>query len=68
MSDHICIICSDDEDEVEEMIGISFNKLDHPDKDDIFLCSDCIDSAQRILEEKRFKNKVVEVIKLLNEE
>lgn len=56
-----CFICRTDENEAEYLIGIEFNPLDQ-EREDIFLCDDCIDQAHFTLEEKRFKDKVGEAI------
>ena len=61
MSLRTCFICKTDEEEAEHLIGIEFNPLDQ-EREDVFLCADCIDSAYQTLEERRFKDKVGEAI------
>ena len=63
-----CFICLENENEVEHLIGIAFDELDHPDRDDVFLCDGCISEASAILEEVRFRKRVSDEIKRLQEE
>jgi hypothetical protein len=62
-----CFICNTNENEAEHLIGIEFNPLDQ-ERDDVFLCGDCITSAAQVLDQERFKKAVKEIIKELTEE
>ena len=53
-----CIICGATTKEVEHMIGVEYNHLDHDCKVDVGLCDECIMEAHELLEDKIWKEKV----------
>jgi hypothetical protein len=63
-----CFICWSYENEVENIIGIFFDELDHKDRKDIFLCDGCISEASAILEEVKFRKRVSDEIQRLQAE
>jgi len=57
-----CSICGISQDEVEHMIGINYNHLDHKNKKDSALCDECIMEAHKILTDVIFKEKIQQEI------